>query len=133
MSSDDLGKLVLRLVLGILLLLHGVSKLTHGISGIEGMVAAHGLPAFLGSAVYIGEVVAPILMIIGMYTRLAGVLVVINMLVALALVHGGHFFGLGSSGGWRLELQGFYLFCGLAVALLGAGGYSVKGRSGKWN
>jgi putative oxidoreductase len=133
MASDDLGKLVLRLTLGILLLFHGVSKLMHGVSGIEGMVAAHGLPAFFGSAVYIGEVVAPILLIIGMYTRLAGWLVVINMIVAFILVHSGQLFEIGGSGGWKLELQGFYLFCGLAVALLGAGSYSVKGRGGKWN
>jgi putative oxidoreductase len=133
MASDDLGKLVLRLLLGILLLFHGVSKLMHGVIAIESMVAAHGLPAFLGSAVYIGEVVAPILLIIGMYTRLAGLIVVVNMIVAVFLMHGSHMFEIGASGGWRLELQAFYLFSGLAVALLGAGSYSVKGRSGKWN
>lgn len=132
-SSDDLGKLVLRLTLGILLLFHGMAKLSHGVGGIEGMVAAHGLPGFLGWAVYIGEVVAPILLIIGVYARAAGVLVVLNMLVAIALVHSGQLFELGRSGGWQLELQGFYLFCGLAVALLGAGGYSLGRTSGKWN
>ena len=132
-SSDNLGKLVLRLSLGILLLFHGMAKLSHGVSGIEGMVAAHGLPGFFGWAVYIGEVVAPILLIIGVYTRLAGLLVVVNMLVAIALAHSGHLFMLSGSGGWRLELQGLYLFGGLAVALLGAGGYSLGRASGKWN
>src|SRR3546814_13179296 len=73
-TTDDLGKRVLRLTLGILLLFHGRAKLSHGVSGIEGMVAAHGLPAFFGWAVYIGEVVAPILLIVGVYTRAAGVL-----------------------------------------------------------
>ena len=133
MASDDLGKLLLRLVLGILLLFHGIAKLTTGISGIEGLVAAHGLPSFLASGVYVGEVIAPILLIIGMYTRLAGLFVVINMAVAVFLVHPGHFFELAGSGGWKLELQSLYLFGGLAVALLGAGSYSVKGRSGQWN
>jgi len=132
-ATDDLGKLVLRLTLGILLLFHGIAKLSHGVSGIEGMVAAHGLPAFLGWAVYIGEVVAPILLIVGVYARAAGVLVVINMVVAIALVHSTHIFELGRSGGWQLELQGLYLFGGLAIALLGAGSYALGGKSGKWN
>src|SRR3546814_3807409 len=71
-TTDGLGKLVLRLTLGILLLFPGMAKLSHGVRGIEGMVAAHGLPAFFGWAVYIGEVVAPILLIVGGYTRAAG-------------------------------------------------------------
>lgn len=132
-TTDGLGKLVLRLSLGILLLLHGIAKLKGGVSGIEGMVASHGLPAFFAWAVYIGEVVAPLLLIIGMFTRLAGLLVVVNMAAAIALVHTGQLFNLGQSGGWQLELQGMYLFGGLAIAFLGAGSYSVKGRGGKWN
>lgn len=130
---DDLGKLVLRLTLGILILLHGISKLLNGIGGIEGMVAAQGLPAFLAWAVYIGEVVAPLLLIFGIYTRLGGLLIVANMVVAITLAHSKELFTLTGSGGWSLELQGMFLATGLAVALLGAGRYSVGGRGGKWN
>jgi putative oxidoreductase len=83
--------------------------------------------------VYVGEVLAPVLLIIGVYTRAAGLLVVVNMLVAIALAHSAHIFELGQSGGWRLELQGFYLFGGLAIVLLGAGGYALGRKSGKWN
>lgn len=132
-TTDDLGKLVLRLTVGILLLFHGVAKLSHGVSGIENMVASHGLPAFLGWGVYVGEVLAPVLLIIGVYTRAAGLLVVLNMLVAIFLVHGTHIFEVGQSGGWRLELQAFYLFGGFAIFLLGAGSYALGRKSGKWN
>jgi putative oxidoreductase len=132
-SQDDLGKLVLRLTVGILLLFHGISKIVHGVGGISGMVAAHGLPHFFGWAVYLGEVLAPILMILGMYARLGGLLAVINMLVALALVHSAQLWNLAGNGGMQLETQYFYLFCGLAVALLGAGRYSIGGSGGKWN
>jgi hypothetical protein len=44
-TQSDLGKLVLRLVLGVLVLLHGIAKLSGVLAGIEGMVAAHGLLA----------------------------------------------------------------------------------------
>jgi putative oxidoreductase len=132
-SLDDLGKLVLRLTLGILILLHGISKLLGGVGGIEGMLVAQGLPAFFAWGAYIGEVVAPLLLIFGIYTRLGGLLIVANMVVAIMLAHTKELFTLAGSGGWSLELQGMFLATGLAIALLGAGRYSVGGRGGKWN
>ncbi|MGE0559869.1 MAG: DoxX family membrane protein, partial [Burkholderiales bacterium] len=56
--SDDIGKLVLRLTLGILMLLHGIAKLRFGVRGSEGMVVSHGLPAFFAYGVFDGEVIA---------------------------------------------------------------------------
>ena len=44
MATDDAGKLVLRLTLGILILLHGIAKITGGVGPILGMVAKAGLP-----------------------------------------------------------------------------------------
>lgn len=131
--SDDTGKLVLRLALGILILLHGISKLSTGVSGVGGMLASHGLPSALAYLVYIGEIVAPALVISGLYTRPAALIIVINMLVALWLVHTADLFALGKSGGWALELQGMFLFGAVAVALLGAGRLSVGGAAGKYN
>jgi putative oxidoreductase len=55
------------------------------------------------------------------------------MVVAVLLVHTGQFFGLSQTGGWALELQGFYFASAIVVALLGAGRYSVGGLAGKWN
>lgn len=133
-TTDDLGKLVLRLVLGILILLHGLSKLDGGVGWIVGILDARGLPGFVAYGVYIGEVLAPILLILGIWARLGGIIVAINMLFAFGLVHmQGPLFTLGKSGGWALELQGMYLFAGIAVALLGAGAYSLGGRNGRWN
>jgi putative oxidoreductase len=132
-SLDDLGKLVLRLSLGILLLLHGLSKLDHGVEWIVGLVGAHGLPGYVAYGVYVGEVIAPILIILGVFTRLGGLIAVINMLFAFSLVHMADLFSLGKSGGWALELPGMFLCAGLAVALLGGGAYSLGGRGGRWN
>src|SRR3546814_11155542 len=79
------------------------------------------MPAFFAWAVYIGEVIAPLLLIFGFYTRLGGLLITLNMLVAIVLAHASHVFQLTGSGGLRLELQCLFLFGSLAVALLGAG------------
>jgi len=132
-STDDLGKLVLRLALGILILLHGLGKLDGGVGWLVGMLQSRGLPGFLAYCVYIGEVLAPILLILGLWTRVGGLLVVINMLFAFGLVHMADLFVIGKSGGWALELQGMYLFGGIAIMLLGAGAYSLGGRNGRWN
>jgi putative oxidoreductase len=131
--SDDTGKLVLRLTLGILILLHGVAKISSGVSGVGGMLASHGLPSALAYLVYIGEIVAPVLLIIGLYTRPAAWIIAINMVVALWLVHMKDLLVIGKTGGWALELQGMFLFGAIAVALLGAGRFSVGGSSGKYN
>lgn len=128
MRSDDLGKLILRLALGILLLLHGVAKLGHGVDGIGQLLAARGLPSLLAYGVYLGEVVAPVLVILGLFTRPAALVIVVNMLAAIWLAHAGQLGSLTANGGWALELQGLYLFGALALALLGGGRLSVGGR-----
>lgn len=132
-TNDDLGKLVLRATLAILILFHGVSKLINGIDPIMGMVTKAGLPAGLAFLVYVGEVIAPLMILFGIWARLGAVIVAINMIVAVALAHGTQLFTMGKTGGWALELQGFYFFTALAVALLGAGRYSMGGISGRWN
>ena len=126
--SDAWGKLVLRLTLGILMLFHGVSKIlnTGSLDFISGQLTAMGLPAAIAYGVYLGEVVAPLMIIFGIFARIGGLIVVGNMLFAIVLVHTGELFTLSQSGGWALELQGFYLFCGLAVLLLGSGKLAVK-------
>ena len=130
---EDTAKLLLRLTLGLLMLLHGIGKVTGGIDPILGMVAKAGLPAAFGYAVYVGEVLAPLLLIVGAWTRAAAVVVAINMVVAVALVHAAQLATLSPTGGWALELQGFYLAVALAITLLGAGRYSAGGIDGRWN
>lgn len=131
--SEDTGKLILRLALGILILLHGISKLGKGVDGIAGMLTAHGVPGVVAYLVFVGEIVAPVLLIMGLFTRAAAWIVVINMLFAFWLVHRPDLFMMGSTGGWKLELQGMYLFGALALAFLGAGRFSVGGGNGRLN
>lgn len=132
-TLDDLAKVLLRLSLGVLILLHGWAKVRNGIGGVEGLLVMKGLPAFLAWGVYVGEVLAPLLLIAGVYTRMAAALVAINMLVAVALAHLSHLEQFTNSGGWRLELQAMFLVAAIAVLMLGAGRYALGGRNGRWN
>lgn len=129
----SIGKLLLRVVLGVLLLLHGIAKVKIGVGPIMGMLTQHGLPGELGYLVYVGEVLAPLMLIVGVWTRVAALGVAVNMLVAVGLAHMPQLLKLGEQGGYALELQALYLFSALAVMLLGAGRYSAGGALGRWN
>ncbi|MGD0866355.1 MAG: DoxX family protein [Rhizomicrobium sp.] len=134
--DEDFGKLVARLTVGVLLLFHGVHKVLTGIEPIKHMVAAQGLPEWLSYGVYVGEVVGPILVIVGFLSRAGGLLIVINMIVAVALAvlnKEASLVGLGPFGGYGLEVEAFFLFSSLAVVFLGAGRFSVGGPDGRWN
>ncbi|SFR65772.1 putative oxidoreductase [Marinobacter daqiaonensis] len=126
MDNADLGKLILRLTLGGLLLFHGISKLLNGVGHIEAILVAHGIPAFFAYGVFIGELLAPLMVILGYHTRIGALLIVFNMMVAIALVHASELMTLGGGGGWSLELQGFFLFTALALIFLGPGRYKLK-------
>lgn len=133
-KSDDAGKLIVRLALGIMILMHGLFKLTGGgVTGISGMLSSHGVPGVLAYLVYVGEIIAPILLILGIYTRFGGLIIAINMVVAIALAHTGQLSTITNTGGWALELQGMFLFTALAIAFMGAGRFSLAGSGGRWN
>lgn len=128
-SEDDaLGKLVLRMTLGIFMLFHGVAKIVNpgSLEFITGQLAVLSLPSFMTYGVFLGEIVAPLLIILGIFARFGGLLVAGNMLFAFVLVHSDEFLTLDETGGWALELQGFFLLCGLAIFLMGSGRFSIR-------
>jgi len=126
--NDDLGKLILRLTVGILILMHGVSKLLNpgALDFIGGQLAGLGLPQFIAYGVFLGEVLGPLLAIIGLYARVGALLMVVSMVFAIVLVHSGELFLLTENGGWQLELQGLFLFGALAIVFLGSGRMAVR-------
>jgi len=127
-TMDDMGKLVLRIALGVMILLHGIAKLRGGVDPIEGMLAAHGLPSVLAYGALVGEVVAPLMLILGLYARIGAVLVAINMVFAIWLAHMAQLSQINGQGGWALELQGMFLATAVALALFGPGRYAINQR-----
>jgi putative oxidoreductase len=130
-SLDDWGRLLLRLTIGGLMLFHGVAKLDGGMQSVTALVKDAGLPGFVAWGVLVGELVAPLMLILGLYARAAGVVLAFNMLVAILLAHAGDILKLGEYGEWAIELQMLYLLGGLSIALLGSGSITVANRQGK--
>ena len=125
LHNDDLGKLVLRLSIGGLMLFHGVSKILSGPGPIIDVVNQNDLPAFAAYGVYVGEVVAPIFVLLGIWTRPAALIMAINMIVAVALEHREQIFTLDKmSGAWAIELPALYFLGSIALLFLGAGRFS---------
>jgi putative oxidoreductase len=126
--GDDFGKLVLRLALGILVLLHGISKVKGGVGFITPLVTGIGLPPWVSYGVYIGEIVAPIMVILGLFTRVGAFVIFVNMVFAVVLVHRPELLTLTKQGGWALELQAMFMFTALALTFLSPGRYAMTRR-----
>jgi putative oxidoreductase len=128
LHDDAFGKLIIRLGVGILMLFHGAAKVLHpdSLGFIRSMLEGVDLPGALAYGVYVGEVIAPLMIILGVYCRIGGLMVVVNMVFAIWLAHSADLFSITDHGGWALELQGFYLISGLALIFLGSGRYAVK-------
>lgn len=85
----------LRLGLGVVFLLHGIGKLSAigpfagGISGTAGFFASLGIPAamFFAWVVALVETFGGLFVLLGLFTRYAALTLLINMSVALILVH----------------------------------------------
>jgi putative oxidoreductase len=107
-----------------------------GVGFIQGLLAQNSLPGFLAYGAFVGEVVAPILLILGILTRPAALLVVVQMLFAIFLARRGDIFTINPvmrGGGWAIELEMFFLLAALAIFFLGAGRYSLAKRPGRWD
>ncbi|WP_241098600.1 MULTISPECIES: DoxX family protein [Providencia] len=125
LSHEDAGRLLLRLAVGGLMLFHGMSKLMTGASGIKALLASYGLPEFIAYGTILGEVVAPIFIILGVLTRPSALLVAFTMVVAWLMIGLDKTFLLDKTGAWAIESIVYFFLSGIALAFLGAGKYSI--------
>ncbi|MEO1997232.1 MAG: DoxX family protein [Planctomycetaceae bacterium] len=130
---EDLGRLTLRVGFGVLIMFHGVYKVRNGVGAIQASLLAEGLPPVLAYGVYMGELVAPSLIILGAFTRPAAMVLALTMLTAMYLMYADQFGALTGRGGWGVELPAVYLLAAIAIALLGPGRFSVGKRGGLLN
>jgi putative oxidoreductase len=142
-TNEDLGKLIIRLTVGTLILFHAFAFLT-GDTGMPNALQAWGLPTYLAWLGFLAEFGGGLAMVLGAYARLGGLGVGVFMLMALIMRHIGlmgsqnHLFmvaGVTPQSHWDhyfLETQVFYLLGSFSVALLGAGRYGLN-KGGDWN
>ena len=121
--NPDLALLILRVVLGIIMIYHGWPKVTNLGGTIEGM-AGMGIPAPAVAAIFatVAEVVGGLLMLLGAFTDIAGLMFAIDILGAIIFVHAKNGFSVAKGGmEWPLLL----VAAALAIALAGPGRYAV--------
>ena len=143
MFLDDLGKLVIRVTVGSLILFHAFAFLT-GDPGMFNAMDAWGLPRYLAWLGFFAEFGGGLAMVLGAYARAGGFAVGSFMVAAVIMRHIGlmgsqnHIFmvaGVAPNAHWDhyfLDTQMFYMLASYSVALLGAGRYGL-GKGGKWN
>lgn len=105
MNKNEVGKLVLRVVLGLIFFIHGLSKFQGGLANIEGFFVSIGIPGFMAYIVAVIELVGGIVIILGLGTRIVSILFALIMVGAIftAKLPVG-FLGNGQMAGYELEL-----------------------------
>lgn len=126
-TNADIAKLLLRVSLGGLMMFHGAYKVIHGIGNVKTMLNSSGLPEFMAYGVYLGEIVAPIFIILGLYARVASFVTAINMTMAIFLAY-GFSLSLSKYGGLSIESPLMFLIMSILLMLLGSGKYSVNNK-----
>lgn len=88
----NIGLLVARLIVGAIFIAHGWQKV-NGIEGTAGFFAGLNIPmpTLMAYVVAYGELIGGILLILGLWTCLASLFLIIVMLVAIFTAHGGSF------------------------------------------
>lgn len=135
MHNEDLGKFILRMVIGGLLIFHGLHFLTGETNQLLRLEEGIGIPGFIGyPGAVVLEIVAPILAMLGIFTRLAGAGMAVFMIFAIGLRHfNDHLYMLAPNlDAYFLERQFMYLWGAVAIMFLGSGklGLNIGGR---WN
>ncbi len=121
--NPPLAHVILRVVLGILFIIHGYPKLFKNFSGFAGWLGSMGFwPAkFWALVAGVVEFFGGMLLALGIGVQIIGILIAIQMLVVMVKVKWGKV-GLTATGGWELELM--YLVVALALAMMGTGIYT---------
>jgi putative oxidoreductase len=120
-ALQPLGLLLLRWALGIIFVFHGYPKLLHQGAGMQVFFTQHGLPGYFVYVAGILEVFGGGLLILGLFARAAGLLLAVEMAVAIWKVH---------SGGGVLEVHNYEFplmmaTASFAIATMGAGMISL--------
>ena len=122
-----LGLTLVRIIVGVVFLVHGSQKLfVFGLGGITGFFTQAGIPLPMVAApvVTFVEFLGGIALILGVFTRVAAILLAIDMMGAIAFVHGKNGFFLPT--GYEYALTLFVL--NLALAIGGPGEYAIESR-----
>ncbi|MBD3723558.1 MAG: DoxX family protein [Flavobacteriaceae bacterium] len=131
-TKQNLRLLLIRVSIAFTMLVYGITKLIYGIDFIKTLFISYGLPSFFGYSIFIGEVIAPFLIIIGFRTKFAGIVFALNCFAAIIMVQLPNLLQLNESGGWSIGLIFIYMVFGISMFFTGAGKYALSTNK-KWD
>ncbi len=124
-NAVNLWLLLSRLAIGVIMLSHGLPKLSTLLAGNVQFADPFGLgPTASLALVVFAEAVCSFLLILGMATRLATIPLIITMLVAIFYAHGSDPFQ-------KKELAVVYLIIFIGFLITGPGRYSIDSMIGR--
>lgn len=105
MNSNEIGKIILRAVLGLTFFIHGLSKFQGGITNTVGFFDSLGIPGFMAYVVAVIELIGGIALFLGLGTRIVSLLFALIMIGAIFTVKlSVTFLGNGQMAGYELDL-----------------------------
>jgi len=130
-TNADIGLLIVRIALGGIIFFHGFHKITHGIADQFQILANNGIPGVFIYFVYVSEVLAPVLIVLGIFTRLSSLSIFVTMIVIFYALPFP--IGMDEHGAMNIESQLYFLLLSVALFFTGPGRYTLKkNNSGNW-
>lgn len=118
--------MLLRIIVAVVVIFHGLYKLKHGVAWIGEPLGKLGLPAWLAYGTYVAEVVAPLLLIVGILARWAALAIAFDMFMAIVLVLRPRITTINAGGGgWGIELEALICISALTIAIAGTGRFAA--------
>ena len=111
-TDTDIGILIIRVSLGGIIFFHGFYKLMHGIDDQVQILASNGVPGQLMFFVYVSEVLAPVLIVLGVLTRLSALTIIVTMITVFYVLPFP--VGLDEHGAMNIESQLYFLLLACA-------------------
>lgn len=130
--NPELGLVILRVVLGIIFIAHGIPKLTGGIEGTAGYFGSLGIPAAVIAAWLIAllESLGGLMLLLGFFVTPTSLLLTVHMLTGIVLAHASNGFYVIGEGQGGIEFNLILIASLLALIFCGPGLAAIDNRSG---
>jgi len=128
--NPELGLAILRVVLGVIFLAHGIPKLTAGVEGTTAFFGTLGIPAagFVAWFIALLESVGGTLLLLGWFVTPAALLLAVHMFTGIVLVHAANGFYVVGPGQGGIEFNLLLVASLLGMIFCGPGLAAVDNR-----
>lgn len=124
------GLAILRVVVGLIYVMHGYPKLFGGLDATTEMLSSLGFPVAEAFAIFLAllETVGGALLIAGLFVTPLAILFIIEMTIGIVLVHAANGFYVIGPGQGGIELNLLLIASLLALVLAGPGAWALDAR-----